>query len=128
MTVDLVVRGGLLVTPERSAVADLAVEDGKISVVAPDLEETAAEEIDARGLHVLPGAVDAHVHFNEPGRTHWEGYETGTRALAAGGLTCYVEMPLNAYPPTCDVASFEAVGRFLGIEGLRARHRIQVDR
>ena len=107
MAVDLIVRGGYLVTPEGPFVADLAVEDGKVSAVGPDIEESAAEEIDARGLHVLPGAVDAHVHFNEPGRTHWEGYETGTRALAAGGFTSYVEMPLNAYPPTCDVACFD---------------------
>jgi allantoinase len=107
LAVDLVVRGGLLVTSDGLVAADLAVEDGKVSAVGPDLEETAVEEIDARGLHVLPGGLDAHVHFNEPGRTHWEGFETGTRALAAGGLTCYVEMPLNAYPPTCDVASFD---------------------
>jgi allantoinase len=107
LAVDLIVRGGLLVTPEGPVASDLAVEDGKISAVSPDLEGTAAEEIDARGLHVLPGSIDAHVHFNEPGRTHWEGYESGTRALAAGGLTSYVEMPLNAYPPTCDVACFD---------------------
>ena len=104
MAVDLVVRGGLLVTPDGPVAADLAVEDGKVSAVGPDLEETAVQEIDARGLHVLPGAVDAHVHFNEPGRTHWEGFETGTRALTTGGLTSYLEMPLNAYPPTCDSA------------------------
>jgi allantoinase len=57
---------------------------------------------------VLPGAVDAHVHFNEPGRTEWEGWATGTRALAAGGTTTGVEMPLNASPPTIDAAAFDA--------------------
>lgn len=102
---DLIVRGGALVGVEGPA--DLAVEDGKISTVAPDLEGAADEEIDARGLHVFPGAIDAHAHFNEPGRTHWEGFETGSCALAAGGLTSYIEMPLNAYPPTCDAASFD---------------------
>jgi allantoinase len=57
---------------------------------------------------MLPGVVDAHVHFNEPGRTDWEGWATGTRALAAGGGTACVEMPLNAHPPTVDGAAFEA--------------------
>src|SRR5262249_52629384 len=68
----------------------------------------ATTEIDARGLLVLPGVIDAHVHFNEPGRTEWEGWATGTRALAAGGATACVEMPLNAHPPTVDGAAFDA--------------------
>ena len=66
------------------------------------------DELDARGLHVLPGAVDAHVHFNEPGRADWEGWASGTAALAAGGATACVEMPLNAHPPTLDGAAFDA--------------------
>jgi allantoinase len=57
---------------------------------------------------VLPGAIDAHVHFNEPGRTGWEGWATGTAALAAGGATACIEMPLNAHPPTLDGAAFDA--------------------
>jgi allantoinase len=107
VALELIVRGGLLVGPDGPIEADLAVEDGKFSAVGPTLEGTAKEEIDARGLHVFPGAVDAHVHFNEPGRTHWEGFATGSRALAAGGMTAYVEMPLNAYPPTCDARCFD---------------------
>jgi allantoinase len=63
-------------------------------------------EVDARGLHVFPGLVDAHVHFNEPGRTEWEGIETGSSALAAGGATLFFDMPLNAHPPTIDAESF----------------------
>jgi allantoinase len=88
--------------------ADVAIEDGAIAAVGPDLPGPAGEEIDAHGLHVLPGAVDAHVHFNEPGRTDWEGWATGTAALAAGGATACVEMPLNAHPPTVDGAAFDA--------------------
>ena len=65
------------------------------------------EEIDARGLHVFPGVIDAHLHFNEPGRADWEGFETGSRALAAGGGTLCFDMPLNAHPPTIDAASFK---------------------
>jgi allantoinase len=52
--------------------------------------------------------IDAHVHFNEPGRSDWEGWATGTRALAAGGATACVEMPLNAHPPTVEAAAFDA--------------------
>lgn len=87
--------------------ADLTVADGKIAAVEPDLEGTASEEVDARGLHIFPGAIDAHVHFNEPGRTEWEGIATGSRALAAGGMSAFVEMPLNAYPPTTDAKAFD---------------------
>jgi allantoinase len=87
---------------------DIAADDGSIVAIGPDLEGPAREEIDARGLRVLPGVVDAHVHFNEPGRADWEGWATGTAALAAGGATACVEMPLNAHPPTVDGAAFDA--------------------
>ena len=97
--IDLIVRGD-----ER----DIAVEDGVIARIAPEIGEPAREEVDARGLHVLPGAIDAHVHFNDPGRADWEGWATGTAALAAGGATACVEMPLNAHPPTVDGAAFDA--------------------
>jgi allantoinase len=104
----VIVRGGTVVLPGAvPVVADVAVEDGAIAAIGPELEPS-GEEIDARGLHVLPGALDAHVHFNEPGRTDWEGWETGTAALAAGGATACVEMPLNAHPPTVDGAAFDA--------------------
>lgn len=104
---DTIIRGGTLVTPDGLLELDIAIEDGKISAIDPDLEGAAPEEVDARGLYILPGAIDAHVHFNEPGRTTWEGFATGTRALAAGGMTTFVEMPLNAYPPTCNAESFD---------------------
>jgi allantoinase len=87
---------------------DLAVADGQIVAGGPELAGPAREEIDARGLLVLPGVVDAHVHLNEPGRTDWEGFATGTAALAAGGTTCAIDMPLNAVPPTIDGAAFDA--------------------
>lgn len=104
---DLLVRHGTVVTAEGESRADLAVADGRIVAIAPDLTGTSTEEINAEGLHVFPGVVDAHVHFNEPGRTHWEGFATGTAALAAGGTTSYIEMPLNASPPTIDAESFD---------------------
>ena len=106
-TYDLIVRGGTLVRGEGPAEADLAIADGKIAAIGPELEGSAGEEIDARGFHVFPGVIDAHAHFNEPGRTHWEGFATGSRSLAAGGTTAYIEMPLNTYPPTNDAKSFD---------------------
>src|SRR5579863_4840494 len=94
---DLVVRGDT---------EDIAVEDGRIVAIGPELPG-AAEEIDARGLHVFPGLIDVHLHFNEPGRTSWEGAATGSRALAAGGGTLFFDMPLNSTPCTIGVADFD---------------------
>jgi allantoinase len=96
--VDLLIRGG--------EPADVAVADGRIVAVGAELGLSAAETLDARGLLVLPGAVDAHVHFNDPGRADWEGWASGTAAAAAGGTTCVIDMPLNAHPPTVDADSF----------------------
>jgi allantoinase len=89
---------------------EIAVHDGVISEVGASVAAPAGGEvIDASGLLVLPGAIDPHVHFNAPGaRTHWEGWDTGSAAAAAGATTTVVEMPLNASPPTVDAASFAA--------------------
>jgi allantoinase len=95
---DLVIRG----SPD-----DVAVTDGVIAAIGPGLD-AGAEEIDATGLLVLPGVVDVHVHLNDPGRADWEGFATGTRALAAGGATCAADMPLNSAPPTIDADGFAA--------------------
>ncbi len=104
---DLLVRNGTIVTTAGESRADLSIADGRIVAIAPDLSGTSKEEINAEGLHVFPGVVDAHVHFNEPGRTNWEGFATGTAALAAGGTTSYIEMPLNSSPPTVDARGFD---------------------
>src|SRR4051812_3015571 len=104
---DLIVRGGTVVAPDGVRRADVGVADGAIVAVAPGLDGGAQAEVDAAGLHVLPGAVDAHVHFNDPGRAEYEGFETGTAAAAAGGTTTVVDMPLNAKPPTVDAAAFD---------------------
>ena len=86
---------------------DIAVEDGVISSIGSEVRG-GSDSIDATGLIVLPGVVDAHVHFNEPGRADWEGWETGTRGAAAGGVTTVLEMPLNAHPPTTSPDAFNA--------------------
>jgi allantoinase len=104
---DLVVRGGSVVTSSRVTVADIAVVGGRITAVQPDLGLKGADEIDASGLHVFPGGIDSHVHFNEPGRTAWETISCGSAALAAGGYTTFVDMPLNNLPVTVDSAAFD---------------------
>jgi allantoinase len=104
---DLVVRGGTVVAAGGIGTLDLAVVDGRIAAAGPHLARTGVEELDATGMHVLPGGVDPHVHFNEPGHTDWEGIATGSEALAAGGYSAYVDMPLNSLPVTVDAAAFD---------------------
>jgi len=89
----------------------VAVRDGRIAAV---LEGGQAESVAARetvrladGEVLLPGLVDTHVHINEPGRTEWEGFDTGTRAAAAGGVTTVIDMPLNSIPPTTTADALE---------------------
>ncbi len=103
---DLVIRNGTVVTPGAIVHADIAVEDGVIAAIAPELPGGAGE-IDAQGLLVLPGLIDIHVHFNEPGRADWEGAATGSRALAAGGGVMFFDMPLNSSPCTVSAAAFD---------------------
>ena len=97
--VDTVVRGGTIIRPEGRTNADIRISDGRIVEIGPELMG-AGDVIDATGLHVFPGLVDAHVHFNEPGRAEWEGAECGSHALAAGGGTVFFDMPLNSTPCT----------------------------
>jgi allantoinase len=104
---DLIIRGGTVVTPAGPVAADLGVAGGQVRALGPDVSGAGQEVVDAAGLHIFPGVIDAHVHFNEPGRTHWEGFETGSHAVAAGGGTVFFDMPLNAHPPTIDAESFQ---------------------
>ncbi|GGJ38998.1 allantoinase AllB [Deinococcus roseus] len=99
---DLLVRNAVLPGGEK---LDIGVQDEKISVLSPEVEEDAELVLDAEGLTLLSGVIDMHVHFNEPGNTHWEGVFTGSRAFAAGGGCVFVDMPLNSIPATLDMAS-----------------------
>ena len=109
-TYDLIIRNGNIVTAESITSGDIAVKDGKIAEVSVNkaIEATAEKEIDAKGLSVLPGLIDSHVHFNEPGRTEWEGLETGSKSLAAGGATSFFDMPLNSTPPVINKENLQA--------------------
>jgi allantoinase len=101
-----ILRSGRVVADSRIAPATIHIHDGRIARVSSydDLEPGATLE-DFGELVLLPGVVDSHVHVNEPGRTEWEGFETATRAAAAGGVTTIVDMPLNSIPPTTTVAA-----------------------
>lgn len=97
-------RGRRVLTPTGTRAASIHVQNGRIARVA-DYEDipAGAAVIDAGELTIMPGVVDTHVHINEPGRTEWEGFETATRAAAAGGTTTVVDMPLNSIPPATTV-------------------------
>lgn len=101
----LVVRGGTLCTPGGAIVADVGIREGRIAAIG-DLgsHASAAEVIEAHGLHVLPGVIDAQVHFREPGFPHKEDLASGTAAAVLGGVTAVLEMP-NTDPPTTTAAA-----------------------
>lgn len=104
---DLIIKNGQIVTVDSVVQGDIAIKDGKIISAGKSIEGTAAKEINAEGLHILPGLIDTHVHFNEPGRAEWEGLATGSRSLAAGGVTTFFDMPLNSTPPTVNKENLE---------------------
>ncbi len=98
------VQGQRVVTPEGVRPATVRIEAGRIAAVENYQSQlTGLGVIDAEDRVVSPGLVDSHVHINQPGRTEWEGFETATRAAAAGGVTTLVDMPLNAIPATTTV-------------------------
>ena len=97
-----------VVTPQGVRPAAVLVNGEVIrDVVTPDQIPSEAKILDFGDAAILPGLIDAHVHINDPGRTEWEGFETATRAAAAGGFTSVVDMPLNCVPATTGVAALE---------------------
>lgn len=106
---DLVLRGQQVLAGQAIAPREIGIRNGKILAVEPygtglagaRVIEMAADEV------LLPGLVDTHVHVNEPGRTEWEGFESATKAAAAGGVTTIVDMPLNSIPPTVNLEALE---------------------
>ena len=110
------IRGDRVVLPDGMRPATIRIDHGRITSI--EAGTTSAREphaadrvIDAGPAIVMPGLVDTHVHINEPGRTEWEGFETATRAAAAGGVTTLIDMPLNSIPPTTSVAALDAKRR-----------------
>src|SRR5438874_2575085 len=99
-----ILRGRRVVLPDGIQPASIYIRDGVIQHVG---KFGAACDEDAGDLTVMPGLVDTHVHVNEPGRTHWEGFASVTRAAAAGGITTIIDMPLNSVPAVTSAAALE---------------------
>src|ERR1700722_2552147 len=110
--VDLVINGGIIVSPDAEYRASIAIKDGLIHAIgAPSAMPEAKQTLDATGLHILPGAIDVHVHFRDPGYSHKEDFGSGTAAAAFGGVTTVFDMPNTL--PTIDSP-----------ESLAAKHKI----
>ena len=116
---DLLIKGATVVNHDGVGARDIAVRGGRIAGIGNLSNAKAAEILNAKGLHVLPGVIDSQVHFREPGLEHKEDLETGSRAAVAGGVTCVFEMP-NTKPLTTTAAT-------LADKVQRARHRMFCD-
>jgi allantoinase len=133
---DLIIQASRAVTPTGTIPAAVHIRSGRITAVTPPADRSdvpswprpdgqdgtsvsgsSPSQVSPEVIHLpddevlLPGLVDTHVHVNEPGRTHWEGFATATLAAAAGGVTTIIDMPLNSIPPTTDVQALEAKRR-----------------
>jgi len=110
MNHDLIIRARRVVFEDHVAPASIHIRDGRITSVGSfDQVGNHGDLIDVDDQSVvMPGLVDTHVHINSPGRTEWEGFETATKAAAAGGVTTLIDMPLNSIPPTTTTPGFEA--------------------
>ena len=100
MRTDLVIKNGWVVTPDETFKGGVAINGGKfVAIGTDDTLPQGKEEINAKGKHILPGIIDGHVHFREPGLTHKEDFGTGSTAAVSGGVVMVVDMP-NTIPPT----------------------------
>jgi allantoinase len=108
MTYDCVIKNGIIVTENDIFKGDICISKGKIAEITSDRIDNAADNvIEACGKYILAGAIDLHVHFNDPGRTHWEDWEHGTKAAASGGITTVADMPINSLPALINTAAFD---------------------
>src|ERR1700751_2163332 len=117
-TYDVILKSGTVVNQDGEGVRDIAVRGGRIAELGP-FEGDAADVIDCRGLHILPGVIDTQVHFREPGLTHKEDLESGSRSAVMGGVTAVFGMP-NTQPQTTTAEA-------LADKMARAHHRMHCD-
>jgi len=123
-----VFRGRRVVFPDGERPASVHVERGTIVAIGDEADLPAgAEIVDCGALAISPGVVDSHVHVNEPGRTEWEGFESATRAAAAGGVTTLVDMPLNSIPATTSVAALDLKRQALRLRSGQASSEARVN-
>jgi dihydroorotase len=118
-TYDLILKGGTVVNQDGEGLRDLGIKSGRFAAIGDLSRSHAGEVVDCRGLHLLPGVIDSHVHFREPGLTHKEDLETGSRGAVLGGVTAVFEMP-NTDPLT---TTAEAVADKVK----RGHHRMHCD-
>mgnify|MGYP002630086407 CR=1 FL=1 len=118
-TFDLILKGGTVVNHDGEGLRDLGIKDGRFAGIGDLSRVSAGEVVDCSGLHLLPGVIDSHVHFREPGLTHKEDLETGSRGAVLGGVTAVFEMP-NTIPTTTDAGALAAKVK-------AAHHRMHCD-
>ncbi len=118
-TYDLILKGGTVVNHDGEGLRDLGIRAGRFAAIGDLSRASAGEVIDCKGLHLLPGVIDSHVHFREPGLTHKEDLESGSRGAVLGGVTAVFEMP-NTDPLTTDAATIADKVR-------RGHHRMHCD-
>lgn len=116
---DLILKGGMVVNQDGAGMRDIGVSAGRIAHIGDLSRADAGERVDCAGLHILPGVIDSQVHFREPGATHKEDLESGSRAAVMGGVTCVFEMP-NTSPLTTSAAT-------LADKLARAKNRMHCD-
>jgi dihydroorotase len=116
---DTILKSGTVVNQDGEGVRDIAIANGCIAEIGSLGQASATEVIDCKGLHILPGVIDTQVHFREPGLTHKEDLETGSRGAVMGGVTAVFEMP-NTDPLTVSEQTFTAKVK-------RGRHRMHCD-
>ncbi|WP_442755823.1 dihydroorotase [Methylocystis sp. JAN1] len=113
-TFDVILSGGALVNQDGEGLRDVGVRDGRIAEIGDLSHASAGETVDCRGLHILPGVVDSQVHFREPGLSHKEDLESGSRSAVMGGVTAVFEMPNTSPLTTSEAALAEKVARGTG--------------
>jgi dihydroorotase len=118
-TFDLILKGGTVVNHDGEGARDIGIRAGRFAAIGDLSRASAGEAVDCRGLHLLPGVIDSHVHFREPGLTHKEDLESGSRGAVLGGVTAVFEMP-NTDPTTTDAAAVADKVR-------RGHHRMHCD-